>query len=343
LSKRRVLAISSDLDQLRRIVSTLEKAGAEVDAVRSVEAIAGDVIPHRYVFFSASDGNVKALNQLVPKLRERAHVSVVTPKATLSDLTAYLHDDRVNHVIVGDELDNGVFVTAQKLLTGDIFGIEKYLPPGTPVHYARIRDFEGRGRAIDTVLEFAEQSKMRRQVRTAIGAVCEELLMNALYDAPVDASGQPIFANVDPHDRVAMGSPRPVSIRYAATDDGFAVAVRDRFGRLAKNTILAYIEKCINSPNQIDRKTYGAGLGLYLVANAAASYVVNVAYGIATEVVCTFDRGAKSPLRLVGVFVHPGGADMLKHGPTPETAHGRQPDTFDQVVDVDEPEMEHDG
>ena len=42
----------------------------------------------------------------------------------------------------------------------------------------------------------------------------------------------------------------------------FAVAVRDRFGRLAKNTILSYIDKCIHSPNQIDRKTYGAGLGL---------------------------------------------------------------------------------
>ena len=72
------------------------------------------------------------------------------------------------------------------------------------------------------------------------------------------------------------------------------------------------------SPDQIDRKTYGAGLGLYLVANAAATYVVNVAYGIATEVVCMFDRGAKTPLRLVGVFVHPGGAEMLKQGPVPE-------------------------
>jgi hypothetical protein len=42
LSKRRVLAISSDLDQLRRIVVTLERAGAEVDAVRSSEAIAAE-------------------------------------------------------------------------------------------------------------------------------------------------------------------------------------------------------------------------------------------------------------------------------------------------------------
>jgi hypothetical protein len=319
-----VLAISSDLDQLRRIVVTLERAGAEVDAVRSPEAISAEVIPHRYVFFSAIGGNVSALDSLVPKLRERAHVTVVTARAALLELTNYLRDDRINHVVVGDELEQGVFVTAQKLLTGDIFGIEKYLPPGTPVHYARLRDFAGRGRAIDTVLDFAEQSRMRRQVRTAIGAVCEELLMNALYDAPVDASGRPMFADVDPHDRKDTRSPRPVSIRYAATDHLFAVAVRDRFGRLAKNTILSYIEKCISWPTQIDRKTYGAGLGLYLVANAAATYVVNVAYGIATEVVCTFDRGAKSPLRLVGMFVHPGGAEMLKRGPTPETAAGQE-------------------
>jgi len=60
-----------------------------------------------------------------------------------------------------------------------------------------------------------------------------------------------------------------------------------------------------------------------LVANAAASFVVNVAYGIATEVVCTFDRGAKAPLRMVGVFVHPAQSEMLKQGPTPQTAQGR--------------------
>jgi hypothetical protein len=326
LSKRRVLAICHDLEQLRRIVANLERAGAEVDAVRSVEAIQGEIIPHRYVFFSVEQGDVSTVERALPMLRQKAHTAVIVPKARLDELTNFLRDPRVNHVIVGEELDRGVFVTAQKLLTGDIFGIEKYLPEGTPVHYVRLRDFEGRGKALDTILDFATQAKMRRQVRSAIGSVCEELLMNALYDAPVDESGNQIFAEVDPHERTKSRSPRPVSIRYAATDTQFAIAVRDRFGRLAKNTILAYIEKCLHSPQQIDRKTYGAGLGLYLVANAAASYIVNVAYGIATEVVCTFDRGAKAPLRLVGVFIHPGGSDMLRDGPTPETAAGRPDD-----------------
>jgi hypothetical protein len=323
VSKRRVLAISSDLDQLRRMISTLEKAGATVDAARSPIAITTDQIPHHYIFFAAPAHDPAALEPLIGKLRDRAHVTVTTPQASLSDLTQYLRDERINHVVVGvgDELAHGMKITAQKLLTGDIFGIEKYLPLGTPVHYARLRDFEGRGKAIDTLLGFAEEANMRRQVRNAIAQVSEELLMNALYDAPVDAQGNPVFADVDPHDRTQVRSPRPVSIRYAATDEMFAIAVRDRFGRLAKNTILAYIDKCLHSPNQIDRKTYGAGLGLYLVANAAATYVVNVAPGIATEVVCTFDRGAKAPLRLVGMFQHPGTAEQLK-GPEPETRPG---------------------
>ena len=314
MSKRRVLAVSSDLDTLRRMIAALERAGAEVDAVVSVEAIAAQEIPHRCVFVSTS-GNVAELEPLYAKLGARAEVCLVVPTASLTQLTQYMRDARVNHVIVGDELDNGVYITAQKLLTGDIFGIEKYLPEGTPVHYVRLRDFTGRGQAIQAILDFAEASRMRRQVRNAIGTVCEELLMNALYDAPVDDQGRQVFAQVDPHDRTTGQSPRPVSIRYAASEAHFVVAIRDRFGWLAKHTILAYIEKCIHSTNQIDRKTYGAGLGVYLVANAAASYVVNVADGVATEVVCSFDRGAKSPLRMVGMFVHPENADKLAQGP----------------------------
>ena len=292
-----------------------------MDAVRVPDAVVGEIIPHRYIFFAVPDGDFRPLIAALPRFRRKAHIAIIVPHAELRDLTRLLGDPRVNHVIVGDELDRGVFVTAQKLLTGDIFGVEKYLPEGTPVHYLRLNDFTGRGQAIDTILAFAESSRIRRQIRSAIGSVCEELLMNALYDAPVDELGNQVFAEIDPHDRTRTRSPRPVSIRYAATEHQFAVAIRDRFGRLANNTNLSYVNKCLTQPTQIDRKTYGAGLGHDLVANAAASYIVNVAFGIATEVVCTFDRGAKAPLRLVGVFIHPGQAEKLVEGSTPQD-HG---------------------
>ncbi len=320
MSRHTVLAVSPNLDQLRTIVDSLQRAGAVVDAIRSTEAIQSERIGHRYVFIDigeGSDAGTRDLEVILAKTSERTHIAVITDNAPLQEFTRLLNDPRVNHIISREELEVGVFVTAQKLLSGDIFGIERYLPEGTPVHYCRLNDFEGRGKAIDTVLDFAKESKIRSRLREGIGQVCEELLMNALYDAPVDESGVQVFAEIDPHDRVRTCSPRPVSIRYAATETQFAIAVRDRYGRLAKNTIIAYINKCLTSGNQIDRKTYGAGLGLYIVANAAASYVVNVAYDIATEVICTFDRKSKTPLRLVGVFIHPGEAEMLQQGPTP--------------------------
>jgi hypothetical protein len=303
---RPVLAISQDLEQLRRIVSNLERAGAEVETVRSPEAVGLDVFPHRYVFLGLSGGDDELLARTLSKLRNGAFVVVVAARATLDSITRYLNDQRVGHVIIGDELERGVFVTAQKLLTGDLFGIEKYLPDGTDVHYVRLRKFQDREKAVDSVIQFAASVRMRRQVRDAIAAVCEELLMNALYDAPVDDAGNKLFEKLQPRLRTKGPSPKPVSLRYAATPTQFAIAVRDRFGTLTKDTLLHYLDKCLSQSDQIDRKTYGAGLGLYVVANAAVGYVVNIAPGVATEVVCTFDRGAKTPLRLVSVFVHPG-------------------------------------
>ena len=253
------------------------------------------------------DGWLDWLCAVCCRLRDSAQLVAMVPQRTLSEQVQILADVHCNHVLTADERGLWLLqVTVSKFVTGELFGIERYLPPGTPIMLTRLRDFQGRQNAIDEVLSFADKSGFRRQVRASIGQVCEELLMNALYDAPVDASGTPLFHHVDVKERVDKLSPRPVSIRYAVADDSFAVSVRDRFGRLEKATILRYIEKCLRSSDQIDRKTYGAGLGLYLIVNAATQYVVNVAPGMATEVVCTFDRGTRQPLRALSMFVYPG-------------------------------------
>ena len=60
---------------------------------------------------------------------------------------------------------------------GDLLStLEKYLPQGTEVHLTRLREYKGRTAAIDEVLAYAEKVGVRRQVRSAIGQVCEEWL-----------------------------------------------------------------------------------------------------------------------------------------------------------------------
>jgi hypothetical protein len=244
---------------------------------------------------------------MVSKLRESAQLVAMIPARGLGEQVALLNDPHCNHVLTSDERGLWLLqVTIAKFVSGDLFGIEKYLPPGSQVQLTRMRDFEGRKKAIDEVLEFANKAGVRAMVCNKIGSVSEELLMNALYDAPVDADGKMVFGDVEASKRVTMSTPKPVSIRYAVHNGLFAVSVRDRFGRLEKHHILRFIEKCLRSGEQIDRKEYGAGLGIYLIANAATHYVVNIAPGMATEVVCTFDCGVRTPLRALSIFLYPG-------------------------------------
>ncbi len=307
---QRILAIADDPTTLKRLADAIQAGGGSPVLVRGAKMLdqAPGPLPFRFAVF-AWDGTPEGLQHVTSTMRAGAQLVGGTPPTKLAAFTPLLADPRCNHVLTAD--DNGFHmtsVTVQKFVTGDLFGIEKYLPEGTPVHLTRLREYKGRTAAIDEVLGYAEKVGVRRQVRSAIGQVCEELLMNALYDAPVDEHGNAIFAEVEIKARLEQLSPRPVSIRYAATETGFAVSVRDRFGRLDKATVLRYIDKCLHSSQQIDRKTYGAGLGIYLIANAATQFVLNVAPGMATEVVCTFDRkSARASLRALSVFVYPGG------------------------------------
>ncbi len=292
--------VTPNADLMARLASAVERGGATPVVVRDLAtfeastAQSAQALPFRFVVYAVDD-MPGSLAHLCARLRPAAQLIAVVSKATLASTIELLSETRCNHVVLDDE--EGLFtmsVTINKFVTGDLFGIEKYLPPGTPVQLTRLRDYKGRTAAIDEILGYAESIGVRRQIRLSIGQVCEELLMNALYDAPADASGTPLFAEVDLKARLERLSPRPVSIRYAATETGFAVSVRDRFGRLDKATVLRYIDKCLHSPDQIDRKVYGAGLGIYLIANAATQFVLNVAPGMATEVVCTFDRKGRA-------------------------------------------------
>lgn len=316
MPSQRILVIAEDPGLREKLAAAVQVGGGIPVRAAGLAQLDGPQIPHRLIIY-AWDGNLDALKALSTRMRDSAQVVAMVPQRSLGEQLSLLFDGHCNHVLTAD--DRGMWmlqVTVGKFVSGDLFGIEKYLPPATEVHLTRLRDYQGRQNAIDEVLGFADRSGVRRQVRQAIGQVCEELLMNALYDAPVDENGQRVFEHVDTKERLERLAPRPVSIRYAIVDDQFAVSVRDRFGTLDKATILRFIDKCIRSPNQIDRKVYGAGLGLYLIANAATNYVINIAPGVATEVVCTFDRGTRQPLRALSIFLYPGAP------PGPQTRTG---------------------
>ncbi|HNI59487.1 MAG TPA: hypothetical protein PKW11_06070, partial [Pseudomonadota bacterium] len=175
-SGQRILIVTEDPVLRQRLSQVVRTAGVQPVAVAGVHEIAGPQAPHRLVI-AAWDGKLDWMKNLCRRLRDSAQLVAMVPQRSLADQVALLSDSHCNHVLTADE--RGMFllqVTVSKFVSGELFGLERYLPAGTPIQLTRLRDFQGRQNAIDEVLSFADKSGVRRQVRASIGQVCEELL-----------------------------------------------------------------------------------------------------------------------------------------------------------------------
>jgi anti-sigma regulatory factor (Ser/Thr protein kinase) len=199
--------------------------------------------------------------------------------------------DHLDHVISDADApdETELVVTSVKLLSGDIFGLEKYLSWGVKVYQAEVRSYEDKRVALVTVAEHAKQVGARRQLIAKIESVCDELLMNAMYDAPAARKGEPARVPDRPDEVPHDG--RPCRLRYACDGRYFAVSVEDCYGELRKPEIFDHLRRARSQRGRPrnDAAGGGAGLGLYFVLASVTRFVANIQRGSRTEVVCMFD------------------------------------------------------
>lgn len=170
---------------------------------------------------------------------------------------------------------------------GDIFA-------GVPaVAELRPRTHADRELAIREVASLVERAGASDRTASRIGEVAHELIMNATFDAPVDARGEPRYA----HDRRALIKldDREVPAVQLATD-GMLVAlqVTDPFGRLTRDHVLSSIDRGrmagrTTGSEVVDQTHGGAGLGLWRVYSSSAVMIVDVTPGRSTTVTAVFD------------------------------------------------------
>src|SRR6185503_18643193 len=158
----------------------------------------------------------------------------------------------------------------------------------------------GKRAAIGEVCAWAEACGARAPIVHRLANVVDELLMNALHDAPRES--RPIIGADD-----AGGSRRAV-LRWASDDHTLAVSVTDAFGALRQRDVIGHVRRAREERGRPELDEHGAGLGLYLVVANVASLIVNVDPGLRTEVVCLFDlasharRAVDSGVRSLHVF-----------------------------------------
>jgi len=206
--------------------------------------------------------------------------------------------------------EHELMVTCHKLIRHDLFGIDKYLSfVGARVHGAAITGAADRDVLVERLSAFARSLEVGAELEQRIANITDELVTNAVYNAPRLPDGRPKYAHVDRREKIVLEPSEHAVLQWGCDGRYLAVSVTDRFGSLRGETVASYLSKCFRrGDDQIDTKAGGAGLGLYMTFNSVTQLVVNVQVGVRTEVIALFyirseSRGFKRSGRSLNVFI----------------------------------------
>lgn len=190
----------------------------------------------------------------------------------------------------GPEDANDILVTINKLLRTDVFGLEKYLPWGLRVVKRTIHSSERKGAVLQELEQFAARIECAPRLAQGFVAVADELIANAIYDAPVSETGIPRFRHLERTVPVHLPVGEEISLAYACDGQRFAVSVADPYGSLKVDTIISYLERWIGrTTRQVSTASGGAGLGFFFIFDLLSTFIVNLSPGRCTEFIGFID------------------------------------------------------
>lgn len=262
MPRQRIIALSADPRFAAGLRTALADAGEVVHAttIDQVDSAAALVIVH------LAGAHDDAMPAVCARLRSSARSIAVLPRPDLARTVALL------------QLDSRVVGVTTEVARIAALATAAIRPPVHPVHTLSVGSYEEKLQCIAQVGELAHGLRVRHKYREAIEKCLDEMLMNALYDAPPDRNAPPARAQVS----------------FASDGSRCYLTVRDAYGSLERPTVLRYLHKCLHEKQQIDRKVGGAGLGLYFMASSSSELHFHVARGRATEVTCVFDLTARN-------------------------------------------------
>lgn len=290
------LLCTPDADLFRQLAAALAAVGIDALVAADAASARSELDAHRADIALIDVAGVPGAMTLLCDASARVPTLALAATDEPWLLTEIVCDTDVSNVIAmpqdasGRVDPNEVVISVEKILRDEPFGIEKYLRSrdvttvGAQLAGAAQRDEE-----LDRLQRYLKQAGAARHVARSIVTAADELLTNAIYNAPTDAAGRPRYASTDRREKVVLASHEHVELRYGVDGGRFVLSVRDAFGGLTIERLRECLRRCADDGDQIEHKAGGAGLGLYMVARTARQLVINVEPGARTEVLTIWD------------------------------------------------------
>lgn len=313
----RIALIDSDRNVARDSHRILSAASDETHLVQSPKEL-GTLDGYNVIVANYDALPHAELNELFSQyagLTHRPHLLLYSSNEIRSELSSMFGERALTNLLGKDSVADAsaLWVTIQKLLRGDIFGIDKYFSWGARALSLRLSHSNELEGLLDQMRAFLEPSRIPRRIVVSLLDAAEELMTNAIYNAPVATDGSPRFARLPRTELVSLGSAEYVDVDLRVDGKQIGISVADPFGSLRPEMVTRYLAKCFRKQDdQIDAKDGGAGLGLYYAFEKVSHLVVNIEPGTRTELIALVNirntyREFAGEAKSFNMFVRGGG------------------------------------
>lgn len=223
--------------------------------------------------------------------QEARHTLVVHAQTTARAVAEIIDEyDGVN-VLARDSANfaQELVVTVEKLLGGEIFGLEKYLCWGSNVIEMELRHTDEKYVALDLLQNYAVNLGLGGRAQI-LATVADEMILNAFFHAPLDAAGHRKNAHLHRSTPVIADPDHPVVVRYGSDGARFGVSVTDLYGSLDPTRVAELLCGPLRERRRsIDLTRANNELGITTIAESVSHLVFNIERGRRTEVIALLD------------------------------------------------------
>ena len=185
--------------------------------------------------------------------------------------------------------------TAQKLLRGDVFGLEKYVGWSGSVRSTTLDDALDRPNAVAALVAGVGEAGMSERVTSLASVIADELLANAIYAAPVDEDGRHPHRTAPRDQALPLRGRSAVTLRWGCDARMLAIEVADAWGSLGPDAPGPLIARSARRAGRaggtsaIASTGDAGGMGLALAYACCHQLVIGIAPGKRTEMIALID------------------------------------------------------
>ncbi|MGE4232475.1 MAG: hypothetical protein AB7F43_04015 [Bacteriovoracia bacterium] len=217
----------------------------------------------------------------------------VAPKE-LHEVSFLTKSDLFGHFIQRkyDEAVKQRLVCVFKLAASErAFDIAKYYTKEPKVQSLQVTKSSQKLAIVDSLKAYLAKIGFKSRVATGVATAVDELIMNAIFDAPVDEAGKVVHLNTPRSANLDLTGRNIVDVKICFDGDTLGISVLDQHGSIDKKRLIDHIGRSYED-NEFKVKVTkaGAGLGLANVYRNCGGLVFVCEVGLKTEVILLYKK-----------------------------------------------------